>query len=379
MVVGGVLRENSSSMTTFTKISSDLLDRYLAGEATPREVALVMAWIGADSVRRELVGQLHGMDVAASEKDGAGQYITNAEIMRAKRALLERVAVGTPVTMLEGRGQHEGVTRKAMSKTVALGMPGRRFGEQGRSVWRTRTWQVAFASLGVALVTLLSVSASRYFAHRADSGAMTTYVTSNGQRATIQLGDGTQVVMNVASRISIPENFSREHRTVHLVGEAYFNVAHTNGAPFIVDANGVQTRVLGTAFGVRAYNGSDVQVAVRDGRVVVNDSVLSAGDVAERSGAGVVSVQHNQALGAAFGFVTGRLVLNGIPLRDAVEDLDRWYDADIRIASTKLGATPIYAVLRSGSIADLKEILQSTFGADVIQQGRVLTLTLAGD
>jgi ferric-dicitrate binding protein FerR (iron transport regulator) len=208
---------------------------------------------------------------------------------------------------------------------------------------------------------------------------MTTYVTSNGQRATIQLGDGTQVVMNVASRISIPENFSRGHRTVHLIGEAYFNVAHTDGAPFVVDAGGVQARVLGTAFGVRAYNGSDVQVAVRDGRVVVNDSVLSARDVAERSGTGVVSVQHHQELDGVFGFITGRLVLNGIPLQDAVADLDRWYDADVRIASTKLGETPIYAVLRSGSIADLKEILQSTFGANVAQQGRVLTLTLAGD
>ena len=58
---------------------------------------------------------------------------------------------------------------------------------------------------------------------------------------------------------------------VRLVGEAYFEVAKDASRPFIVEANGVRTRVLGTSFNIQAYDDeSDVRTALVTGRVQVS-------------------------------------------------------------------------------------------------------------
>ena len=202
----------------------------------------------------------------------------------------------------------------------------------------------------------------------------TTYVTAAGERARIELSDGTHVWLDVAGRLEIPEGFGGRDRVVHLSGEAYFDVARTTSAPFIVDAAGTQARVLGTEFGVRAYQPADVRVAVRSGRVAVGHTVLGARDVAHIDAGGRVLVAHGQDLSTALAFVTGRLVLPDMALRDAIPELNRWYDADIRLRDTTLGGLRLHATLMAGSIGDLMEMLRQTFGVRVARDGRTITL-----
>ena len=71
-------------------------------------------------------------------------------------------------------------------------------------------------------------------------------VTYVGGDYFLTLSDGTRVWLNADSELEFPVSFVRNERVVKLQGEAYFEVQRDVNKPFIVDANGLRTRVLGT-------------------------------------------------------------------------------------------------------------------------------------
>ena len=86
----------------------------------------------------------------------------------------------------------------------------------------------------------------------------------------IALSDGSVVMLQPASELIVNRHFSDNTREVRLKGEAFFNVKRDPRKPFIVYANEVVTKVLGTSFNIRAYDGDrDVTVAVKTGKVSV--------------------------------------------------------------------------------------------------------------
>jgi ferric-dicitrate binding protein FerR (iron transport regulator) len=174
--------------------------------------------------------------------------------------------------------------------------------------------------------------------------------------------------------LEVPANFGKQHRSVHLIGQAYFQVSHTDETPFVVQAGETQTKVLGTAFSVRAYQPSHVQVAVREGKVAVNNTVLGAADIAHVVGRSNVVVAHHQNLDAAQGFVAGHLVLQRTRLRDVIPDLDRWYDVDLRLSDPALGRLPVDLILMDGSVGDLVELLKNLYNLRIVRAGRMITL-----
>ena len=92
----------------------------------------------------------------------------------------------------------------------------------------------------------------------------------SGERAKVQLPDGTKVNINSASQISYPHDFNGEKRIVELDGEAYFEVTPDKERPFVVKAAGLEITVLGTAFDVCAYkDDNEVSVVLLTGKVDV--------------------------------------------------------------------------------------------------------------
>ncbi|OIN57298.1 FecR family protein [Arsenicibacter rosenii] len=86
----------------------------------------------------------------------------------------------------------------------------------------------------------------------------------------VQLPDGSQVTLKKGSRISFPAMFGPQERSVFLVGEAFFDIVRRPKHPFLVYTNRLTTKVLGTSFTVRAYEGDKAaRVIVRTGKVSV--------------------------------------------------------------------------------------------------------------
>ena len=104
----------------------------------------------------------------------------------------------------------------------------------------------------------------------------------------LNLADGSEVWLNVASSVTYPTAFTGNERKVVITGEAYFEVAKNAAKPFIVQqANGdMQVRVLGTHFNVNTYDDeAAIKVTLLEGAVDVsknkNHILLSPGQQAQ--------------------------------------------------------------------------------------------------
>ena len=85
------------------------------------------------------------------------------------------------------------------------------------------------------------------------------------------LADGTIVWLNSNSTLKYPATgFHAKERKVILEGEGYFEVAHNEKHPFIVETEKYDIRVLGTTFNVSAYPNSGLfEASLIEGKVTV--------------------------------------------------------------------------------------------------------------
>jgi len=319
----------------------DLTARVFSGEASPEERILLARWSQADP-------------------EHAGR--------------LDRLRQAWQLT--EDRTAAVNVDRAIARVRISIASPDRnlRTRTDGRFLPSTTAGWVA-STIGAAAMVLALVGIQHSLpGHTPAYPGPTTYVTTNGQRTNVVLPDGATAILNVASRLELPAQFGDKTRTVNLSGEASFNVAHDERAPFIVNANGTRTEVLGTEFSVRGYDSSPVEVAVRSGRVSFNRTILGQSDIAHAGPGGIV-VLRAQGLDAAFGFTTGRLVFRNVRLRDAIADLNRWYNVDIQLDDAVFGDRMMNAICTEGSIETLIDLLKLTFDVEVARNGRTLTLS----
>ena len=92
-----------------------------------------------------------------------------------------------------------------------------------------------------------------------------TVATARGNQYQIVLSDGSRVWLNSGSSLRYPVTFKGDSRTVHLAGEAYFEVATRpmrNGdrQPFRVITADQSIEVLGTEFNVNSYEDEEAVV-----------------------------------------------------------------------------------------------------------------------
>lgn len=124
-------------------------------------------------------------------------------------------------------------------------------------------------------------------------------VTSGDRKQSLHLEDGTVVTLEPKSSLSYAESFRTDSvREVFLEGEAFFAVARNPERPFLVHANEVVTKVLGTSFRVKAFaEARNVLVAVTEGKVsVYSTRESSAPDHVNKEVKGVVLTSNQQVL-----------------------------------------------------------------------------------
>lgn len=103
----------------------------------------------------------------------------------------------------------------------------------------------------------------------AQSKWINTYNNSGSQK-TIELEDGSTVILEPFGSLKYPLDFNLDQREVFLKGEAYFDIARDTTKPFLVYANETITKVLGTSFIIKAFEGEEtVEVEVKTGKVAV--------------------------------------------------------------------------------------------------------------
>lgn len=240
-------------------------------------------------------------------------------------------------------------------------------------VWRLPVFRYA------AIVALFLCTAIVVYLWRSnfDNDAITAYkeVTNpKGVRSEVKLPDGSVVYLGAGSVIQYPKTFDGDIREIVLRGEAFFEVARDTLHPFIVQTDDIRTQVLGTSFKLKAFD-KDVQVSVATGRVRV-DRVLADGRVEplatlepgeEVHYAGLLqSFTHKQiAIKDLENWRAGKIVFNGTPLVDMLDEVGRNYDLSFVIQREDLMTVPITVTLdTTTNIGDLLRSLSIYVGFD---------------
>ncbi len=114
----------------------------------------------------------------------------------------------------------------------------------------------AFATTAIVAILIISIYLNynrTNDAMLADLPAKSEISTKNGSKTNLVLPDGTKVWLNAGSEMTYDKNYGSKLREVTLNGEAYFDVVKNADKPFIIHANKMDIKVLGTVFNVKCY------------------------------------------------------------------------------------------------------------------------------
>jgi transmembrane sensor len=165
-----------------------------------------------------------------------------------------------------------------------------------------------------------------------------TISTAKGQQYKVTLPDGSVVALNAGSSLTYFAGMGSldTNRLVTLEGEAYFMVTPNKSVPFIVSANGVNTKVLGTHFNLSAYEAEPLAITLVEGSVRVSRGAASllmkpGEQVLAKSLDGGLLLNRNVDQDEVLAWTKNAFDFNNQTLDQVMRQLSRWYNVDYEL------------------------------------------------
>jgi transmembrane sensor len=198
-----------------------------------------------------------------------------------------------------------------------------------------------------------------------------SYASGLGQLETVALTDGSMATLSSDSRLHV--RMTRAERDITLEqGEAYFDVAHDTGRPFVVTAGGRRAIAVGTRFSVRR-DAQEVRVVVTEGKVRLDSpadgdgrpapvSLLPAGSVATagRDGVFVRSLPVADAE-RYLEWRSGFLTFDDTSLAGAAAEFNRFNSRKLELADAGVAALRVGGNFRWGNLDSFVKLLELGF------------------
>lgn len=195
----------------------DIITRHLLGEASTEEQNLLLSWLKDDIQNQHYFFQMKEIWTASQIKN-LNNTDTSWENLK---AMMEK------------------------SKNIEL--------NSGKKKNYIKLFRYAAF---IAVLVCIGLLAYRYSSNVLNKKAEITYteiITSDGQKKEVELPDGTKVWINSGTKLKYASNFGKTDRELFLQGEAYFDVKRDTSKMFIVRAENITIKVLGTSFNVKCY------------------------------------------------------------------------------------------------------------------------------
>ncbi|MBK4994716.1 sigma-70 family RNA polymerase sigma factor [Pseudomonas sp. S37] len=296
--------------------------------------------LAIDALRREQrIAASHGDSEGAGELACPAPAPEAALLARERLQILDQALLQLPSKARQALllNRVEGLTQKQVAQRLGVSesMVAKYIGQALR---HCRSW---LKQAGVAACVVVLVSA--VVAWQRAPMLLADYHTAVGQRQVITLADGTRVTLNSASALSVV--FSEHERRVVLdAGEALFETAD-DARPFVVDTGGEQVQGRGATFSVR-----------RDGRVVLAQGEAKVGEQPLAIAADA---------GTQMAWQRGKLIFNGKPLGQVLEELERYRHGRIVLSDSKLAAMEVSGVFDLDEPEALLRTLEQRYGLKV--------------
>jgi transmembrane sensor len=242
---------------------------------------------------------------------------------------------------------------------------------------------------GVATIAIVGGSVSWFLLR----GGRERYESGIGEVRRIALEDGSTMLLNTATTVTV--RLSKQQRDIRLIrGEALFEVAHDKARPFLVHANDIAVRAVGTAFAVR-LEAAQVDVTVTEGVVEVADSATahesgSSSPPPSRLEAKRVAANERVVIASArapeirpislaeterqLAWREGMVSFDGESLQTAVAEINRHNRRQIVIVDPALAAKPVVGVFRTTDLEGFSAAAAEALKARAISDGDVIRL-----
>ncbi len=194
------------------------------------------------------------------------------------------------------------------------------------------------------------------------------------------LKDGSKVVLNRHTTLTLMGEFNAKERKLKLSGEAFFEVTHNEEIPFVIDAGGVMIKDIGTAFNVKADPSSDsVFVLVTEGIVEMSSPSEQIRLEQNESAIYIKSTQTfvTNALVApnAASYKTKMFSFKNQTLGELVETINQVYGPVLVVSNKKLENCRITVDFNNESPETMAIILSETLGLTFTQKDQQFVLS----
>ncbi|HEY4154137.1 MAG TPA: FecR domain-containing protein [Puia sp.] len=205
-------------------------------------------------------------------------------------------------------------------------------------------------------------------------------IARSNKKQTIHLPDGSTVILNTDSHLDYPSAFTGKTREIYLTGEAYFDIKHDSKKPFLVHTGSIVTRVLGTAFDIKAYPGDEsIRVTVTRGKVQVLNKNKSLGLIganqqisfSRKSETVMQKVVDPKPLIA---WKPEEIAFNDIAMLDAAKEIERRFGTKVEFANPLIKNCRVTATFSEDDMLDeiLAVICGVTRSQYIIQNNKII-------
>lgn len=384
-------------------IAKELLEKYLQGNCTDEEKAIVESWHLNDFEIKKLQPQ-------PGQIESAYEQIwirISKEAFTKKKAPLQRsyyrYASAAMIFITVAAGLFLFVNRKANHPTIndLLVKTGKDFAPGGNKAILTLAdgskislTDAANGNLakqaGIIISKtkdgqiIYSTKESTLSSSTAGPTLINTIATPRGGQYQINLPDGTKVWLNAQSSLKYPIRFNSKVREVELSGEGYFEV-YKNHVPFIVKTKMQEVKVLGTHFNINCYDDEQItHTTLLEGSVSVRaknqmNNEQTEGIILKPGQASIVSNNRPPKVLQAdientMAWKNNLFVFKDESLESISRKLSRWYDVEVNFEGRPLNLSFVGMVSRSKNISSVLKILESAGDLHFKIEGKKITI-----
>lgn len=241
-------------------------------------------------------------------------------------------------------------------------------------------FQWSFSKIAAVFVVLILSAATIYYILPQFTQEK---IASNTEIRQIILPDGSEVTLNINSKIKYPTKFDQKERKVHIEGEAFFDVTKNPEVPFKINTGEAVIEVLGTSFNVSAYNTyEEVEVVVTEGTVALSSLENPQNRIILNSGAkGIYNHSNNYLLKETnsdrnfLAWKTGKIVFENDSLSMVLNTISRIYNKRIILNNKDLGQCTLTVTFEKQSLESVLNVIESTLNLELIAEDETITVT----
>lgn len=311
----------------------DLIGKVLAGEATAQEQEQVLRWRKESEANEKYFNQLHQIF------DHAGANAVQVEF------------------------DADEAWNKVKSQLTK---------HDGKVIPISRT--PYFTPLRIAATVFLVIGLSLVIYLKTAPPVQTLAVVSEITTRQDTLPDGSTAFLNKNTELNFEYNPREKTRKVNLKGEAYFTVKHEEEKPFIIEADEILVRDIGTEFNLKAYPDKDtIEIVVTHGEVqfYTKDDPglnLKAGEKAIYSKRTKEFYRIEKPDTNTLAYKTKVFSFNNTDLRSVVTLLNEVYNSKISLASESLYACRLTANFKEDNPEIIVEVIAETMGLELTKK-----------